>query len=738
MSADGGNSNARKLNEVSGNLQHHVDVGNRYTCPMCPSVVQEGPGDCPMCGMALEPVDILNADQGENPELTDFRQRLKWGLGFLTPLFIISMSSHLGWNVLEGLATARQSLWIELGLASPIVLWVGWPFLLRGGKSVVRRNFNMFTLIAMGVATAYVFSIAATLAPEQFPPGFRQPDGSVSVYFEAAAMIVVLVLVGQIMELHAREKTGSAIRKLLDLNPQTARRVLPDGNIEDIPVCHLAVGDKLRIKPGDKIPTDGMVLDGQSGIDESMISGEPAEVHKIPGDPVTGATINGNGSLLVEVTKVGKDTLLSQIIALTIAAQRTRAPAQRLVDSVSKVFVPTVVLIAALSFVGWMYWGPDPALAYGIVSAVSVLVIACPCALGLATPMAIMTAVGRGARAGVLIKEAAALEQFANVDTLVIDKTGTLSEGKPCLTSVLPVNGFAQTEVLGMAMGLEQQSEHPLADAIVSGAAARNVNAPKAVAFKAVSGKGVQGLIAGKQILVGNAKFLNRNGISCREYAHIARARSEKGETVVYVSLNQQIAGLISVSDQIKPTTRKSLTQLTGVGTRVIMVTGDDTATAESIGGNLGITEIHAGVLPAEKAEIVKDLQLQGRIVAMAGDGINDAPALAQADVGIAMGNGTDVAIESADITLVKGDLSALVRARNLSTATVRNIKQNLFLAMVYNALSVPVAAGVLYPVFGILISPIFSAAAMSLSSVCVIANALRLRTQILDRRTNF
>ncbi len=609
-----------------------------------------------------------------------------------------------------------------------MILWSGWPFFVRGYRSFRTMNLNMFSLISMGVGAAYVFSIIAVAAPGIFPAGFRNEDGTVGLYFEAAAVIVTLVLLGQVMELRARERTGSAIRALLDMAPKTARVIRPDGSEEEIPLETVQVGDRLRVRPGDKVPVDGEVVEGRSSIDESMITGEPIPVEKAAGDPVTGATINGTGSLIMIAKRVGADTLLAQIVEMVANAQRSRAPIQKFADMVAGRFVPAVVGIAILAFVAWAAWGPAPALAYALVAAVAVLIIACPCALGLATPMSIMTATGRGAQAGVLIKNAEALERFAKVDTLIVDKTGTLTVGKPKLVAVLPAAGHDEAEVLRLAASLERGSAHPLAEAIVAGAEERGVKLANAGDFEALTGKGVKGTVDGRAVALGNAKLLAELGLSAERFLEEANARRDQGETVMFVVLEGAIAGLVSVADPVKETTPAALKALHEQGFRIIMATGDNERTARAVAGRLGIDEIRADVLPADKARIIKELQAAGSKVAMAGDGVNDAPALAQADVGIAMGTGADVAIESAGFTLVKGNLDGIVRARRLSRATMRNIKQNLFFALIYNAAGVPIAAGVLYPFFGILIGPIFAAFAMSASSLSVVLNALRLR----------
>ncbi|HDZ73667.1 MAG TPA: copper-translocating P-type ATPase [Aurantimonas coralicida] len=703
--------------------------GTIYTCPMHPEIEQVGPGDCPICGMALEPKGVPIGEEGPNPELVDFTRRFWVGAALTVPLLILTMTPYLGITFFRELFGEWMSLWIEVVLGTPVILWSGWPFFVRGYKSFKTMNLNMFSLISMGVGAAYLFSIVAVLFPQIFPDGFRDPEtGSVGVYFEAAAVIVTLVLLGQVMELRAREQTGSAIRALLDMAAKTARVIRPDGTEEEIPLEEVVVGDRLRVRPGDKVPVDGEVVEGRSSIDESMISGEPVPVEKTPGDPVTGATINGTGSLVMEAKRVGADTMLSQIVEMVANAQRSRAPIQKFADMVAGKFVPVVIGIAILSFISWAIWGPEPALAYGLVSAVAVLIIACPCALGLATPMSIMTATGRGAQAGVLIKNAEALERFAKVDTLIVDKTGTLTEGKPKLVAVLPESGHDEAEVLRLAASLERGSEHPLAEAIVAGAEERGVEMVSADDFEAVTGKGVKGVVDGKAVALGNAKLMVDLGLDGGRLSETADARRDQGETVMFVVLEGKIAGLVSVADPVKETTLAALKALHKQGFRIIMATGDNERTARAVAGRLGIDEIRADVLPEDKARIIKELQAEGRKVAMAGDGVNDAPALAQADVGIAMGTGADVAIESAGFTLVKGNLDGIVRARKLSRATMNNIKQNLFFALIYNAAGVPIAAGILYPFLGILIGPIFAAFAMSASSLSVVLNSLRLR----------
>ena len=701
--------------------------GTVYTCPMHPEIEQIGPGECPICGMALEPKGVPTGDEGPNPELVDFKRRFIVGASLSVPLLVLTMGPHVGLPVREWIGE-RLTLWIELVLGTSVILWSGWPFLVRSVKSFRTLNLNMFSLIGMGVMAAWLFSVAAVLAPGLFPDGFRDADGNVGVYFEAGAVIIVLVLLGQILELGAREKTGAAIRALLDLQAKTARVLRPDGSETEIPLEEVQIGDRLRVRPGDKVPVDGKVVDGHSSVDESMITGEPVPVEKVAGDPVTGVTINGTGSLVMEATRVGSDTMLSQIVQMVAEAQRSRAPIQKYADRVAGLFVPTVIGVAILSFVSWALWGPEPALSYGLVSAVAVLIIACPCALGLATPMSIMTATGRGAQAGVLIKNAEALERFEKVDMLIVDKTGTLTEGKPKLVGIYPEAGYDETEVLRLAASLERGSEHPLAEAIVRGAEERGVEMAEAEDFEAVTGKGVKGHVDGKAVALGNARMVAELGIDAGEIGETANERRDQGETVMFVTVEGKVAGLISVADPVKETTPAALKALHDLGFRIMMATGDSERTAKAVAGKLGIDEIRAEVLPEDKARIIRELQAEGRKVAMAGDGVNDAPALAQADVGIAMATGADVAIESAGFTLVKGDLDGIVRARRLVLATMRNIRQNLFFALIYNALGVPVAAGILYPFFGILIGPIFAAFAMSASSVSVVLNALRLR----------
>ncbi|WP_268874618.1 copper-transporting P-type ATPase [Roseovarius indicus] len=702
--------------------------GTVYTCPMHAQVRHPGPGSCPICGMGLEPETVSLEDDGPNPELVDFTRRFWAGAVLTIPVLVLAMGPFVGFTYFMELLGKRTSLWFELALATPVILWSGWPFFVRGYQSFRTMNLNMFSLISMGVGAAYIFSIIAVIAPQIFPAGFRDENGNVGVYFEAAAVIVTLVLLGQVMELRAREGTGKAIRALLDMAAKTALVIRPDGTEEEIELDQVQLGDHIRVRPGDKVPVDGVVVEGRSSVDESMISGEPVPVEKVAGEPVTGATINGTGSLVIEATRIGADTMLSQIVQMVANAQRSRAPIQKYADQVAGMFVPAVIAVAIVSFIVWSIWGPDPAMAYGLVSAVAVLIIACPCALGLATPMSIMTATGTGAQMGVLIKNAEALERFEKIDTLIVDKTGTLTEGKPKLVAVLPEEGHDEAEVLRLAASLERGSEHPLAEAIVRGAEERGVDFTKAEDFEAVTGKGVKGRVDGKSVALGNAALIHDMGLDSGALVDTANARRDEGETVMFIVLDGTIAGLVSVADPVKETTPAALKALHEQGFRIIMATGDNERTAQAVASRLGIDEIRADVLPEDKARIIRELQKQSRKVAMAGDGVNDAPALAQADVGIAMGTGADVAIESAGFTLVKGNLDGIVRARKLSHATMRNIRQNLFFALIYNASGVPIAAGVLYPFFGILIGPIFAAFAMSASSLSVVLNSLRLR----------
>jgi len=704
--------------------------GPVYTCPMHPEVRQPGPGACPLCGMALELESAAMAAEAPNPELVDFTRRFRIGAVLTLPVLLLAMGPMVGLGGLRSALGEGMAQWAELVLATPVVLWCGWPFLERGWKSFRSWNLNMFSLIAMGVAAAWSFSVLAVIAPGIFPAGFRDMHGRVPVYFEAAAMIVVLVLLGQVMELRAREGTGKAIRALLDLAAKTARVIRADGSEEEIPLDRVLPGDRLRVRPGEKVPVDGDVVEGRSPVDESMLTGEPLPVEKTVGDPVTGATLNGTGSLVIEARRVGADTMLSQIVEMVARAQRSRAPIQKYADTVAGWFVPAVIGVAVLAFAAWALWGPPPALSYALIAAVSVLIIACPCALGLATPMSVMTATGRGAQEGVLIRNAEALERFEKVDTLIVDKTGTLTEGKPRLVAVLPEAGFDEAEVLHLAATLEKGSEHPLAEAILRGAEERGLTLAGAEDFEAITGKGVCGTVGGRTVALGNPRLVADFGLDPAPLEELANARRDEGETVMFVVVEGALAGMVSVADPVKQTTPAALQALHALGLRIIMATGDNARTARAVAARLGIDEVRADVLPQDKAQLIAELQRQGRKVAMAGDGVNDAPALAQADVGIAMGTGADVAIESAGITLVKGNLEGIVRARRLARATMRNIRQNLFFALVYNGAGVPVAAGLLYPVAGILISPMFAALAMSASSVSVVLNALRLGRQ--------
>jgi Cu+-exporting ATPase len=698
-----------------------------WTCPMHPEIVRGAPGSCPICGMALEPKTIT-AGEEENPELVDMTRRFKVSVVLTIPLILIAMRHYIpGLSTIDRIIHAGVMKWMELVLATPVVLWGAWPFFVRGWQSVVTRNPNMFTLIGLGVGVAYVYSLVAALFPGLFPESFRGEGGEVGMYFEAAAVIVTLVLVGQVMELRARTRTGAAIKALLGLAPKTARRIR-NGNEEDVPLEQIQTGDLLRVRPGEKIPVDGTVTEGSSSVDESMISGEPIPVMKQSGDSVIGSTVNGTGTLIMKTEKVGAETLLAQIVHMVAEAQRSRAPIQKLADSVAGYFVQIVVSIAVLTFVVWAWIGPEPRMPYALVNAVAVLIIACPCALGLATPMSIMVAMGKGATGGVLFKNAEAIEVMKAVDTLVTDKTGTLTEGKPKLMSVVPAAGFDEKILLHFAASIEMGSEHPLAAAIVAGAKEKDILPSKVESFESLTGRGVRGLIDGRKVALGNRKLIEELDIAPGELPDKAESMLREGQTVMFVAVDGEAAGLLGVADPIKATTTEAIEKLHQEGIRVVMLTGDSRTTAEAVGKKLGIDEVIAEVLPDQKAEIVKKLQAQGKIVAMAGDGINDAPALAQAHVGVAMGTGTDVAMQSAGVTLVKGDLRGIVRARRLSRATMRNIKQNLFWAFAYNALGVPIAAGVLYPFTGMLLSPILAAAAMSFSSVSVVGNALRLR----------
>ena len=699
---------------------------SQYTCPMHPEIVSDVPGDCPICGMALEPVNV-SVEEEENPELVDMTRRL-WVSALLTlPLLVIAMGGMIPGVSFQWIGSEHLLAWLELGLATPVVLWGGWPFFQRGWSSLVNRYLNMFSLIALGTGVAYFYSVIATVAPDIFPSAFRDTSGRVAVYFEAAAMIVTLVLAGQVMELRARQRTGAAIRALLGLAPKTARRLNADGSEEDVPLEHVHVGDRLRVRPGEKLPVDGVVREGTSTVDESMISGEPIPVEKGPGDRVVGATVNGTGALVMEAERVGADTMLAQIVQMVAQAQRSRAPIQKLTDVVAGYFVPAVVAVAIVTFVVWALLGPAPAMGYAIINAVAVLIIACPCALGLATPVSIMTATGRGASAGVLFKDAEAIELMRKVETLVVDKTGTLTEGKPRLVRVEPCGDTDEKTLLRLAATLERGSEHPLAEAIVDGARQRGVDLGEAANFESLTGKGVIGEVDGRRIGLGNRALLDSLGIDPGSLALQAEEWRAQAHSVMFVSVDDRVAGLVSVADPIKESTPSAIEALHEEGLRIVMLTGDSETTAKAVAASLDLDAVIAGVLPDQKAREIKRLQDRGEVVAMAGDGINDAPALAQAHVGIAMGTGADVAMESAGVTLVKGDLRGIVRARRLSRATMRNIRQNLFFAFAYNSLGVPLAAGVLFPFFGILLSPMFAAAAMSLSSVSVISNALRL-----------
>ncbi|MBP0579943.1 heavy metal translocating P-type ATPase [Labrys sp. LIt4] len=702
-------------------------AGTIYTCPMHPEIRREGPGFCPICGMALEPLQVT-AEAGPNPELADMTRRFRVSLALSLPILVLEMGAHLV-PALHHLVPPAQSAWIQLVLASIVVLWGGWPFFVRGWQSVLRRSLNMFTLIAMGTGIAWVYSLVAVLAPGLFPEVFRGDDGSVAVYFEAAAVITVLVLLGQVLELRAREHTSGAIRALLNLAPKTATRVREDGSEEEITLDKVAVGDRLRIRPGEKVPVDGSVLEGRSSLDEALVTGESMPVSKAAGDSVIGGTLNQTGALVIRAEKVEGDTMLAQIVQMVSQAQRSRAPIQRLADQVAGWFVPLVILVAAAAFIAWAVFGPEPRFAYGLVAAVTVLIIACPCALGLATPMSIMVGVGKGAGLGVLVRNAEALERLEKVDTLVVDKTGTLTEGRPSLIAIRPAEGFGEDELLRLAASVERASEHPLARAVVAAAEAKGLALSPVADFDSPTGKGARGSVEGRLVLLGNAAFMAQEGVAVALAAEADQLR-EDGATVILAAVEGRLAGLLAIADPVKQTTPAALAALREEGIHVVMVTGDNRVTAEAIARRLGIDTVEAEVLPERKSALVEAFKREGKVVAMAGDGVNDAPALAAADVGIAMGAGTDVAIESAGVTLVKGDLVGIVRARRLSQATMANIRQNLFLAFVYNAAGVPVAAGVLYPLFGILLSPIFAAAAMALSSVSVIANALRLRTR--------
>ena len=714
---------------ASAASQKPAAPGAQYTCPMHPEIVRDGPGDCPKCGMALEPMTVT-AGEPDNPELRDMTRRLIVGAMLTLPVLVLAMGGMLPGvaEAIHALLPGRLALWAEFVLATPVILWAGKPFFVRGWKSLSGFNLNMFTLIALGVGASWLFSVVAVIAPGLFPETFRNPDGSVGVYFEAGAVIVVLVLLGQVLELRARDRTGDALRALLDLAPATARRVRDDGSDEDVPLEDIAVGDRLRVRPGGKVPVDGDILEGGSAVDESMVTGESMPVEKTVGDTVIGGTLNRTGSFIMRADRVGTDTMLAQIVQMVAEAQRSRAPIQRIADKVAGVFVPVVVAVAVLAFAIWSFWGPPPAMAHALVVAVSVLIIACPCALGLATPMSIMTGTGRGAQAGVLIRDAEALEQFEKVDVLIVDKTGTLTEGRPKLAKIVPAGDMAVDEILRLAACLERGSEHPLAAAIVSAAEERGLNLRDPAEFDAPTGRGVTGRVDGRDVALGNARLMADIGLDPASLTAQADDMRGEGQTVMFLAVDGVIAGMIGVADPVRETTPDAIRALQADGIRIVMVTGDTRRTAEAVARRLGIDEVEADVLPERKSVVVQRYRAAGHVVAMAGDGVNDAPALATADIGIAMGTGTDVAIGSAGVVLVKGDLNGLLRARRLSRAVMRNIRQNLVFAFGYNALGVPIAAGILYPVLGVLLSPMIAAAAMSASSVSVIANALRLR----------
>ncbi len=714
-----------KYLEANAKAAEPVAAGTIYTCPMHPEIRQEGPGSCPICGMALEPL-MATAESGPNHELADMTRRFWIGLALAVPVVVLEMGGHL--TGLAMLLGQQLSNWLQLLSATPVVLWAGWPFFVRGLQSLLTRNLNMFTLIALGTGVAWGYSVVATFIPQIFPAAFRQMDGAVPVYFEAAAVITVLVLLGQVLELGARDRTSGAIRALLGLAPKSARRVRPDGNDEDVALEHIAAGDLLRVRPGEKVPVDGEIIEGRSSLDESMVTGESMPVTKEAGAKVIGGTLNASGGFVMRAEKIGSETMLARIVQMVAEAQRSRAPIQRLADQVSGWFVPAVIAVALLAFAAWSMWGPEPRLAYGLVAAVAVLIIACPCALGLATPMSIMVGVGRGAQAGVLIRDAEALERMEKVDTLVVDKTGTLTEGRPSVTAIATVKGGDENALLALAASVEKASEHPLAAAIVAAAEQRGLALAKVMGFDSPAGKGAIGMVDRKRIVIGNGKFLAELKIATDALDDRADAMRRDGATAVFVAVNGKVAGVIGIADAVKASTPQALAALREAGLRIVMLTGDNKITADAVARRLGISEVEADVLPDRKADIVARLKSQGRVVAMAGDGVNDAPALAAADVGIAMGTGTDVAMESAGVTLLKGDLMGIVRARLLSKAVMNNIRQNLFFAFIYNAAGVPIAAGVLYPTFGILLSPVIAAAAMALSSVSVIGNALRLR----------
>jgi len=705
---------------------HIATVGSSWTCPMHPEIVQDDPGSCPICGMALEPMSPSETD--ENPELADMTRRFVGSLVLTLPVFAIAMGEMIPGNPLTARFEPRTLAWVQLVLGTPVVLWGGWPFFARGWASLRTLHLNMFTLISIGTGAAWIYSTIATITPEIFPASFRGLDGQVAVYFEAAAVIVTLVLLGQVLELRARSQTSAAIRTLLGLAPKTARRLNDDGSEEDVPLDTIAVGERLRVRPGEKVPVDGVVLEGESAVDEAMITGEPIPVTKRAGGAVTGATINGTGSLLIRAERVGAETLLAQIVAMVAAAQRSRAPIQRLADVVAGYFVPAVLGVAVLTFAVWAVYGPEPRMAYALINAVAVLIIACPCALGLATPMSIMVATGKAATVGVLFRNAEAIELMRDVDTLVVDKTGTLTEGRPGLVRIVTMDGFGEDDVLRFAASLERASEHPLAQAIVEGAVNRGIELEDATDFDSRTGRGVVGRIEGREIAIGNQKLMRELGAEVGAVMETADTMRSEAQTVMFLAVDGKLAGLVGVADPIKESTPEAIAGLHQEGIRVVVLTGDNQTTAEAVAKRLGLDEVVADVLPDQKAEHVKALQAEGKIVAMAGDGVNDAPALAQAHVGVAMGTGTDVAMESAGVTLVRGDLRGILRARRLSRLTMHNIRQNLFFAFVYNAIGVPIAAGILYPSLGLLLSPMIAAAAMSLSSVSVIGNSLRLR----------
>ncbi len=741
--AQGDHSHDTDTHGHSGHVHHYpagepvtaaIAAGTIWTCPMHSEIRRNGPGACPICGMALEPL-VATAETGPSPELVDMTRRFWIGLVLALPVFLLEMGSHLI-PALHHLIPMHVSIWIQFALATPVVLWAGGPFFERAWASLVNRSLNMFTLVAMGTGVAWSYSVVATVAPTIFPAAFRAVDGTVAVYFEAAAVITVLVLLGQVLELRAREQTSGAIRALLDLAPKTARRIGEDGFEEDVSVEAVAIGDRLRVRPGETVPVDGTVEDGRSSLDESMVTGESMPVTRMAGDMVVGGTLNQTGALVIRAEKVGRDTMLARIVQMVADAQRSRSPIQRMADQVSGWFVPVVIAIALLAFAAWGVWGPEPRLAHGLIAAVSVLIIACPCALGLATPMSIMVGVGKGAAAGVLIRNAEALERMEKVDTLVVDKTGTLTEGKPAVTEIVVMEGFVEDDILRLAAGVEKASEHPLALAIVAAAGRKGIAVPQVSDFDSPTGKGALGIVEGRRIVLGSTAFLKENGVDASALSERAHALRHDGGTAIYIGIADKAAGIFAIADAIKATTQEALKTLHTEGIRIVMLTGDNRTTAEAVARRLGIDEVEADVLPDQKAAVVQKLKSQGKVVAMAGDGVNDAPALAAADVGIAMGSGTDVAIESAGVTLLKGDLTGIVRARRLSEATMANIRQNLVFAFIYNAAGVPIAAGALYPVFGLLLSPIIAAAAMVLSSVSVIGNALRLRRMSLENGT--